>query len=85
MWIFFGVGGVVVVGEGGGGGEREREGRRGERGRVGTCRVRGAFLGPQLKPSDTCCKLEVTRGHCACVRALLADIKLADLEITVEA
>ena len=52
---------------------------------MGTCRVGGAFLGPELKPSDTCCKLEVTRGHCACVHALLTDIKLADLEITVEA
>ena len=85
FWEGVGWFGVGERGEGGGRIGCERWGGKRERERVGTCRVRGAFWGPELKPSDTCCKLEVTRGHCACVRALFADIKLADLEITVEA
>ena len=76
FWCGWG-GGGGRGGEGDEGEERERESGNLSSGR--------RVFGPELKPSDTCCKLEVTRGHCACVRALLADIKLADLEITVEA
>jgi hypothetical protein len=51
---------------------------------VGPCRLCGAPLDPQLEHSETCATAEATRGHYACVRAVVAGLRLADASITTE-
>ena len=48
------------------------------------CRVCGAFLDAHLQHSETCSTAEATRGHYACVRALVNGLQLADPAITTE-
>ena len=48
------------------------------------CQVCGAFLDAQLEHSETCCTAEATRGHYACVRAVVDGLRLADPAITTE-
>ena len=43
-----------------------------------TCRLCGVELAPQLEHSETCSVAEATRGHYACVRAVVNGLKLAD-------
>ena len=50
----------------------------------GQCRLCGSFLDPQLEYGETCSTAEATRGHYACVHAVLGGLKLADLGITTE-
>ena len=50
----------------------------------GECSLCGSFLDPQLEHGETCSTAEATRGHCACVHAVVCDVKLADLGITTE-
>ena len=49
-----------------------------------SCRLCGAELDPQLEHSETCCVAEATRGHYACVRAVVNGLKLADPSVTTE-
>ena len=51
---------------------------------VGTCRLCGAPLDAQLEHSETCATAEATRGHYACVRALVEGFRLADPGVTTE-
>ncbi len=48
------------------------------------CRLCGAPLGPQLEHSEVCATAEATRGHYACVRALVEGFRLADPAVTTE-
>ena len=48
------------------------------------CRLCGSHLDPQLEHSETCSTAEATRGHYACVRALVDGLRLADPAITTE-
>ena len=48
------------------------------------CRVCGAIMDAQLEHSETCCTAEATRGHYACVRAVVDGLRLADPAITTE-
>ena len=50
----------------------------------GQCRCCGSFLDPQLEHAETCSKEENTRGHYACVHAVVCGMKLADPGITTE-
>ena len=50
----------------------------------GQCRCCGSFLDPQLEHSETCSNAEATRGHYACVHAMVCGMKLADPGITAE-
>ena len=50
----------------------------------GECRSCGCFLNPHLEHADTCSTAEATRGHYACVQALVCDLKLEDPGITAE-
>ena len=49
----------------------------------GQCRLCGSFLDSTCA-CETCSTAEATRGHCACVRAVLGGLKLADTAITTE-
>ena len=44
----------------------------------GQCRLCGSFLDPQLERGETCSTAEATRGHYACVHAVVCGLKLAD-------
>ena len=46
------------------------------------CQLCGSFLDPQLEHRETCSTSEATRGHHACVHAVLGGLKLADPGIT---
>ena len=48
------------------------------------CRLCGAPLDPQLEHAETCSTAEATRGHYACVRALVEGFRLADPGVTTE-
>ena len=50
----------------------------------GQCRCCGSFLDPKLEHAETCSTAEATRGHYACVHAVLCGMKLADPGITTE-
>ena len=51
---------------------------------LGRCRLCGSFLDPQLEHGEICSSAEATRGHYACVHAVLGELKLADPGITTE-
>ena len=44
---------------------------------LGQCRQCGSFLDPQLEHAETCSTAEGTRGHDACVHAVVCGLKLA--------
>ena len=48
------------------------------------CRLCGAPLDPQLEHSEVCGTAAATRGHYACVRALVEGFRLADPSVTTE-
>ena len=48
------------------------------------CRLCGRGLDPFLEHSECCAPAEATRGHYACVRALVRGIRLADPSVTTE-
>jgi len=48
------------------------------------CRLCGAQLDAHLEHSETCSTAEATRGHYACVRAVVDGIRLADPAVTTE-
>ena len=48
------------------------------------CRVCGSLLDPQLEHSETCATAAATRGHYACVRALVEGFRLADPGVSTE-
>ena len=48
------------------------------------CGCCGSFLDPHLGHADTCSTAEATRGHNACVHAVVCGMKLADPGITTE-
>ena len=50
----------------------------------GEWRSCGSFLDPQLEHGKTCSTAEATRGHHACVHAVVCGLKLADPGITTE-
>ena len=50
----------------------------------GGCRLCGTFLDPHLEHGETCSTAEATRGHSACVHAMLGGLKLADPGVTTE-
>ena len=50
----------------------------------GPCRLCGAHLDAQLEHAETCCTAEATRGHYACVRAIVDGLRLADPAVTTE-
>ena len=50
----------------------------------GQCRFCGSFLDPQVEHGETCSTVEATRGHFACVHAVLGGLKLADPSISTE-
>ena len=50
----------------------------------GQCRQCGSFLDTQLEHGETCNTAEATRGHYACVRAVLRGLTHADAGITTE-
>ena len=50
----------------------------------GQCRLCGSFLNPRLGHGETCSTAEATRGHYACVNAVVCGLKLADPGITTE-
>ena len=49
-----------------------------------SCRLCGSPLDPQLNHSEVCATAEATRGHYACVRALVEGLRLADGAVTTE-
>ncbi|CAK0905100.1 unnamed protein product, partial [Prorocentrum cordatum] len=51
---------------------------------TGPCRICGAPLDPQLEHSEVCPTAEATRGHYACVHALVDGLRLADAAVTTE-
>ena len=44
----------------------------------GQCRMCGSFLDPQIEHGEICSTAEASRGHYACVHAVLGELKLAD-------
>ena len=48
------------------------------------CRLCGALLDPQLEHAEVCATAEATRGHYACVRALVGGLRIADPSVTTE-
>ena len=50
----------------------------------GQCRCCGSIIDPQLERAETCSTTEATRGHYACVHAVVCGLKLADPGITSE-
>ena len=48
------------------------------------CRLCGSFLDSQLEHGETCSTAEATRGHYACVHAVLGGLRLADPGINTE-
>jgi hypothetical protein len=48
------------------------------------CRLCGEPLDPQLEHSEVCALAEATKGHYACVRALVGGFRLADSAVTTE-
>ena len=48
------------------------------------CRLCGRQLDAHLEHSETCSTAEATRGHYACVRAVVEGLKLADPAVTTE-
>ena len=48
------------------------------------CRVCGSQLDPVLEHSETCALGEATRGHYACVRAVVDGLRLADSNVSTE-
>ena len=48
------------------------------------CRLCGCVLDAFLEHSETCSTAEATRGHYACVRAVVEGLKLADPAVTTE-
>ena len=48
------------------------------------CRLCGTQLDPALEHCETCANPEATRGHYACVRALVDGLKLADAGVSTE-
>ena len=50
----------------------------------GECRLCGAFLDAQLEHDETCSSTEATWEHCACVYAVLGELRLVDPGITTE-
>ena len=48
------------------------------------CRLCGSPLDPQLEHSETCATAAATRGHYACVRALVEGFRLADPGVSTE-
>ena len=48
------------------------------------CRLCGVPLDPKLRHSELCSTAEATRGHYACVRALVSGLRLADPGVTTE-
>ena len=46
----------------------------------GQCRLCGSFLDSQLEHGESCSTAEATRGHYACVHAVLGGLRLADQE-----
>ena len=51
---------------------------------VPQCRVCQKHLDPQLEHCETCCIADATRGHYACVRAVVAGLRAADPSVTTE-
>lgn len=49
-----------------------------------TCRICGGHLDPALEHCETCATAEATKGHYACVRALVDGIKVADPSVSTE-
>ena len=54
------------------------------RANVLACRLCGSPLNPQIEHSELCSMAEATRGHYACVRAVVDGLKLADPAVTTE-
>ena len=50
----------------------------------GACRLCGVPLDACLSHAETCATAEATRGHDACVRALVAGFRLSDPSVTTE-
>ena len=50
----------------------------------GQCRCCGSFLDPHQEHAETCSTAEATRGHYACVHAVVCGVQLADPGITTE-
>ena len=48
------------------------------------CRLCGQQLDPQVEHSETCSVAEATKGHYACVRAVVNGLRLADPTVTTE-
>ena len=48
------------------------------------CRVCGKHVDPFLEHSEVCATAEATRGHYACVRALVDGLRLADSAVKTE-
>jgi hypothetical protein len=48
------------------------------------CRICGSQLDTHLEHSETCSTAEATRGHYACVRAVVDGVRLADPAVTTE-
>jgi hypothetical protein len=51
---------------------------------VPQCRLCQAYLDPQMEHCETCSIGEATRGHYACVRAVVAGLRAADATVTTE-
>ena len=51
---------------------------------LGQCRLCGSFLESQLEHGETCSTAEASRGHYACVHAVLGGLRLTDPGITTE-
>jgi hypothetical protein len=62
---------------------QKRIGRRIHTG-LAPCRLCGGHLDPQLEHCETCSTAEAPRGHYACVRALVEELRLADPAVTTE-
>ena len=50
----------------------------------GQCRYCDSFLDPQVEHAETCSTAEATRGHYACVHAVVCGMNVADPGITTE-
>ena len=50
----------------------------------GQCRCCGSFLNPQVEHAETFTTVEATRGHYACVHAVVCGMQLAEAGITTE-
>ena len=49
-----------------------------------TCRLCGTLVDAHLEHSETCSTAEATRGHYACVHAMVEGLRLADPSVTTE-